>query len=181
MAKNSVSLVGISASLLGGILIYGGIKGFSFMAIVGNLVTGKPITTGVSVTNPISTPGGGSATDTTITDSNGAGPVPVGGNQSLALQLASSQYGWEGADWAALQKLWNRESGFNNHAENPSSGAYGIPQALPYSKMPKAAWPEKFGGQSDPTAQIEWGLQYIKERYGTPQIAWAHETANSWY
>ena len=173
-----VDMTGVAASLIGGVLIYGGIKGYSFLSVVGNLVTGKPISTGVSVTNPLSTPG---QPVQNVTDSNGAGPVPVGGNQSLALQLASDMYGWEGSEWSALQKLWNQESGFNNHAENASSGAYGIAQALPYSKMPKVAWPEKYGGQSDPTAQIKWGLQYIKSRYGTPSIAWAHEQANNWY
>jgi hypothetical protein len=170
--------IGITASLIGGMLIYGGIRGYSFLAILQNLVTGKPLTTGVTVTNPLSTPG---TTTADVTDANGVGAVPPGGNQSLALQLASSMYGWEGANWTALQQLWNRESGFNNHAKNPSSGAYGIPQALPYSKMPKAAWPESAGGSSDATAQIKWGLSYIKGRYGNPQIAWAHETANSWY
>ena len=176
MAK-SVDMTGVAASLFGGILIYGGIKGYAFTSIVANLVTGKPITTGLSVANPLTT----GSQNAPVTDSNGAGPVPVGGNQSIAQQLASQMYGWEGADWTALQELWNRESSFDNHAKNPTSGAYGIPQALPYTKMPKAAWPESAGGSSDPTAQITWGLEYIKSRYGNPQIAWAHETANSWY
>ena len=178
MAKSSVDMVGIGASLIGGVLIYGGIKGYSVLNVLGNLVTGKPISTNVlQVTNPLTT----GQTSVPVTDSNGAGPVPVGGNQSIAEQLASEKYGWEGADWAALQKLWNRESSFDNHAKNPSSGAYGIPQALPYTKMPKAAWPESAGGTSDPATQITWGLDYIKSRYGNPQIAWAHETANNWY
>lgn len=171
--------VGVAASLVGGMLIYGGIRGYSFLAILQNLVTGKPITTGVSVINPLATPGSASTAD--VTDSNGAGPVAPGGNQGLALQLASSMYGWEGAEWTALQKLWNQESSFNNHAKNPSSGAYGIPQALPYSKMPKAAWPETAGGSSDAATQIKWGLTYIKGRYGSPQMAWAHEQSNNWY
>jgi resuscitation-promoting factor RpfB len=170
--------VGVVSSILGGTLIYAGIRGFSMLSILQNLVTGKPITTGVSVTNPLSTPG---TTTADVTDSNGVGAVPPGGNQATAMELASSTYGWEGADWVALQKLWNRESNFNNHAKNASSGAYGIPQALPYTKMPKAAWPESAGGSSDASAQIMWGLTYIKGRYGNPQIAWAHETANSWY
>lgn len=170
---------GLIATAIGGALIYGGIRGYSTLQLVQNLVTGKPITTGLSVTDPLATPGTASPVD--VTDSNGAGPVAPGGNQGLALQLASSMYGWEGAEWSALQKLWNRESGFDQHAKNPSSGAYGIPQALPYSKMPKAAWPESAGGKSDAATQIKWGLTYIKGRYGKPSVAWSHETANSWY
>jgi hypothetical protein len=172
--------VGLIATAIGGALIYGGIRGYSMLQVLQNLVTGKPITTGVNVTYPLTTPGAATST-ADVTDDNGVGAVPPGGNQALALQLASSTYGWEGAEWVALQKLWNRESGFNNKAKNPSSGAYGIPQALPYSKMPKAAWPESAGGHSDAATQIKWGLQYIKGRYGTPSKAWAHETANSWY
>lgn len=168
--------VGVAVTTVGGFLVYSGIKGYSLLSIIGNLVTGKPIHVGLSVTDPLSTPGTAS-----VTDSNGAGAVPPGGNQALALQLASDMYGWGGTEWAALQKLWNRESGFNNHAKNASSGAYGIPQALPYTKMPKAAWPESAGGSSDPTTQIKWGLTYIKGRYGTPTMAWAHEQANNWY
>lgn len=174
----SVNGPGLAATVIGGALIYGGIRGYSMLQVLQNLVTGKPITTGVSVDYPLATPGTSTAD---ITDSNGVGAVPPGGNQGLALQLASSMYGWEGAEWMALQKLWNQESGFNNHADNPSSHAYGIAQALPYTKMPKAAWPESAGGKSDATTQIKWGLQYIKGRYGSPSKAWAHEVANNWY
>lgn len=178
MSKASVDGVGLTVTVVGGMLIYGGIRGYSMLQILQNLVTGKPISAGVAVTYPLSTPTPATAD---VTDTNGVGEAAPGGNQGLALQLASSMYGWEGSEWIALQKLWNRESEFNAHAKNPTSGAYGIPQALPYTKMPKAAWPESAGGQSDPTAQIKWGLEYIKGRYGTPSKAWAHETANSWY
>lgn len=174
----SFDSVGVTLSVVGGMLVYSGIKGYSLLDIAGNLVTGKPIHTGLSVTNPLSTPGTSTAS---VTDANGVSSVPPGGNQALGLQLASSTYGWEGSEWTALQSLWNRESSWNNHAKNPSSGAYGIPQALPYSKMPKMAWPESAGGQSDAATQIKWGLQYIKERYGTPSMAWSHEQNYGWY
>jgi hypothetical protein len=88
--------------------------------------------------------------------------------------------GWTGAEWTALQMLWQRESGWSNTALNPRSGAYGIAQALPATKYP-------FGGQaaggSSARAQIEWGLNYIRTRpdYGDPLTAWAHEQAMGWY
>ena len=118
-----------------------------------------------------------------------SGPALAGGvetgtagqNQQIGKMLAAG-YGWgSGQQWDDLVKLWNQESGWRNTAENPTSHAYGIPQALPYTKMPKAAWPPSAGGRSDPTAQISWGLAYIKGRYGSPSAAWAHETSYNWY
>lgn len=100
-------------------------------------------------------------------------------NQAIA-QLLLGSYGWS-AQWAALDSLWSRESSWSNTAENPSSGAYGIAQALPATKMPKAAQSPATGGTSDPTAQIKWGLSYIRSRYGDPNAAWAHEQSVGWY
>lgn len=87
-----------------------------------------------------------------------------------------AQYGWSG-QFSCLDSLWNAESGWNPTAENPNSGAYGIPQALPGSKMASAGpdW------QSDPATQIRWGLEYIQSTYGSPCAAWSHEEATGWY
>jgi len=92
-----------------------------------------------------------------------------------------SRYGWNGSQMNSLIPLWNQESGWSNYAYNKSSGATGIPQALPYSKMPRAAWLPSQGGQASPTAQIGWGLGYIHGRYGSPAGAWAHEQRYNWY
>ena len=88
-----------------------------------------------------------------------------------------TEFGWSSGQFSCLQPLWAHESGWNPHAQNPSSGAYGIPQALPGSKMASA------GGdwQSNPATQIRWGLSYIQGNYGSPCGAWAHEQANGWY
>ena len=77
----------------------------------------------------------------------------------------------ESTQWPCLYDLWERESGWNVYAENPSSGAYGIPQSLPGDKMASVAsdW------QTNPTTQIKWGLGYIKSIYGTPCAAWQNE------
>jgi len=111
------------------------------------------------------------------------GAGPGGGtaaqNQALAKSLMP---GWSsGPFWSDWLMLWNRESGWNQFAQNPSSGAYGIPQALPYTKMPKAAWPASAGGSSNVRAQESWGISYIQGRYGNPAAAWAHEMAYNWY
>lgn len=76
-----------------------------------------------------------------------------------------------------LVALWNRESGWNVYANNSSSGAYGIPQALPGSKMSSAGadW------ATNPATQVSWGLSYITGRYSDPCGAWAHSEENGWY
>jgi hypothetical protein len=86
-------------------------------------------------------------------------------------------YGWGPGQFPPLQALWNQESGWRWNALNPASGAYGIPQSLPASKM-AAAGPD---WQTNPATQIRWGLGYIKATYGSPAGAWAHEVAHNWY
>jgi hypothetical protein len=108
-----------------------------------------------------------------------APPAPVtpsGSAQQIALGMLGS-YGWSSSQFSCLVSLWNEESGWNVTASNPSSGAYGIPQALPGSKMASAGpdW------ETDATTQIRWGLGYIKADYGSPCGAWAHEEADGWY
>lgn len=102
-------------------------------------------------------------------------PPDPGTAQSIGFGLLSS-YGFASSQWGCLDDLWNRESGWVYNAEN-ASGAYGIPQALPGSKMASAGpdW------QTNPTTQIKWGLGYIKSVYGTPCSAWSHEEADGWY
>lgn len=96
-------------------------------------------------------------------------------NMALGRQLAA-RYGWaSGPQWAALVELWNRESGWNNLARNPTSGAFGIPQALPPSKMGSAAV------AGDAAAQIAWGLRYIRGRYGSPAAALGFHNSHNWY
>lgn len=101
-------------------------------------------------------------------------------NLAIGRQMAAA-YGWTGAEWTALRNLWQRESNWNHRARNPSSGAYGIPQALPASKL-AAAGPD---WMTNPATQISWGLKYIKDRpdYGRPSKAWALWQSRSphWY
>lgn len=107
----------------------------------------------------------------------GAGGVSA--NLLIGQQMAAAR-GWTGAQWDALQALWQHESGWSQFARNPDSGAYGIPQALPPSKLPFSG---QAGGGSDPSSQIGWGLDYIAGRYGSPSSAWAAWLSRSphWY
>jgi hypothetical protein len=79
--------------------------------------------------------------------------------------------------YRCLVKLWDRESRWRVHAENPSSGAYGIPQANPGSKMRSAGADWRHNGHT----QVDWGLHYIKRSYGSPCHAWTHSQRHGWY
>jgi hypothetical protein len=99
-----------------------------------------------------------------------------GSAQAIAYQMVLAR-GWGDDQFACLVSLWNKESGWRVNAYNPSSGAYGIPQALPGSKMGSAGadW------ETNAATQITWGLGYISGRYGTPCGAWDHSVRTGWY
>ena len=124
---------------------------------------------------PADTGGGSSEAAAPAASASGDGTTPEGA-QSIARSLLGS-HGWADSEFSCLQSLWNKESGWNYQAQNASSGAFGIPQALPGSKMSSvsADW------ATNPTAQITWGMQYIEGRYGTPCSAWAHSQSVGWY
>jgi len=109
------------------------------------------------------------------------GPVPsscseYSGNRKTGCALMI-QAGFEIDQFPCLDKLWKRESGWNSKAENRSSGAYGIPQALPGSKMAS----EGSDWRTNAATQIKWGLGYIEGRYNSPCGAWAHSESSGWY
>jgi hypothetical protein len=108
--------------------------------------------------------------------SPGTAAVPAGSPQQIAMAMLGS-YGWSSSEFSCLDQLWTRESGWNPQAANPYSGAFGIPQALPGSKMASAGadW------ATNPATQIRWGLGYIREMYGSPCGAWSHEVATGAY
>jgi predicted lipid-binding transport protein (Tim44 family) len=106
-------------------------------------------------------------------------PVAVddpSGAQAYAASILPS-YGWGQGEMSALITLWNKESDWRTTATNASSGAYGIGQSLPAEKMASegADW------QTNYQTQIRWGLNYIKERYGSPSAAWSFHLAHNWY
>ena len=98
-------------------------------------------------------------------------------SQWYAKQAAAIRYGWGPRQFRALKTLWFRESSWNHKAVNPSSGAWGIPQSLPASKMRTHGKDYR----TNPETQIDWGLDYIKERYGSPVKAWAFWQRHHWY
>jgi hypothetical protein len=105
-----------------------------------------------------------------------AGKPDPGTAQAIAYEMVIAR-GWDDAQYSCLVSLWNRESHWNVYASNTSSGAYGIPQALPGSKMASvgADW------ATNPATQITWGLGYIAGRYADPCGAWASSQSRGWY
>ena len=102
---------------------------------------------------------------------------PGGGDPRTIAQALMPQFGFSSDQFGCLDALWTKESGWNVHADNPTSSAYGIPQALPGSKMASAGadWVD------NPATQIRWGLGYIRAVYGSPCGAWEHSQAVNWY
>ena len=88
-----------------------------------------------------------------------------------------AEFGFSADQFGCLDSLWSSESGWRVDADNPSSSAYGIPQALPGSKM------SSFGADwaTNPVTQIRWGLDYISDRYGSPCSAWSFKQGRGWY
>ncbi len=97
--------------------------------------------------------------------------------RSVARLIMAQKYHWGSGQFSCLDRLWDKESHWNYRAQNRSSGAYGIPQALPGTKM------SSYGSdwRSNPATQIRWGLDYIQRRYQTPCGAWGHSQAYNWY
>ena len=116
------------------------------------------------------TGGGGGIIYVTSTPPNPNTAQSIGYNLMASFGFSPTTY------FGCLLDLWNHESGWVYDAEN-ASGAYGIPQALPGSKMASAGpdW------QTNPATQIKWGLGYIKQLYGNPCGAWSFEEANGYY
>ncbi|HEY2279635.1 MAG TPA: transglycosylase SLT domain-containing protein [Streptosporangiaceae bacterium] len=110
----------------------------------------------------------------TAAEPTAAAPNP-GTAQSIAYNMLAS-FGFSTSQFGCLQDIWQRESGWSYDAENPS-GAYGIPQSLPASKMASAG----SDYLTNPATQIKWGLGYIKDVYGSPCAAWNFELANNYY
>ena len=104
------------------------------------------------------------------------GPLPPEAAKAAAKSMLPA-YGWDESQYQCLEIMWTKESAWDYAAENPGSGAYGIPQSLPADKMGSIApdW------RTNAVTQIKWGLGYIKERYGSPCEAWAWWQAHNWY
>lgn len=202
MADTKLSGLAIAEGIAGFVLFWSGLKNQSLKDTLTSLLKGQPPsvnpeaapTLGISSAAPPppapgDTTGTGQAPGTTTAAGRGSGgpaaPANVSGNVATG-KLMAAAYGWTGSEWDALYNLWERESGWSNTVANSSSGALGIAQALGHGTATSAGslgneYPSKSANNGNAAAQIAWGLSYIKQRYGDPLSAWAHETADGWY
>ncbi len=167
----SVSVLALGVGAVGLVYVWSAVHGANVSATLRDLLAGH---TTAAVTDSALTPLGGA--EVTAGESLQTATSSSTSNKAIG-RLQAAGYGWgSGPQWAALDLLWTRESGWDNTARNTSSGAYGIAQFL------DATWSTVGGSKtSDPTLQIQYGLAYIARRYGTPAAAWAHETLTGWY
>lgn len=181
MPASTINGFTVAYAAVGGAVLWSGITGLSLSVTFRDLLAGNSPSSSAS-DEPIASTATSSATAAgAATPAAAAVPAAATGtaaaNQAIAKVLAAP-YGWSaGANWDALVDLWNQESSWSNTARNSSSGAYGIPQAYPPTKMPAAAQAPPVG-TSDATAQISWGLSYIKATYGSPSAAWSFDQSD---
>lgn len=154
----------------GAVVLWSGIKGETISSTFRGLLSGQapgtneePISTGTVLQSDVST--GTSIPGVTAGIPAGvSAPGTPSANKALGLLMAGA-YGWAGpGQWPYLETGWEEESGWSQYAQNPTSAAYGIPQANPGSKMASAGSDWK----TNPATQIKWGLSYIKAKYGSP-------------
>ncbi|GAA3110239.1 aggregation-promoting factor C-terminal-like domain-containing protein [Streptomyces echinatus] len=108
----------------------------------------------------------------TAAPAHAAAPASASSAQAIAHKMIP-----DAAQFTAFSKIVSHESGWNPAATNSSSGAYGLVQALPGSKMSSAGADWK----TNPATQIKWGLDYMNSRYGSPVKAWDFWQSNGWY
>jgi hypothetical protein len=136
-------------------------------------------TTGAAarVTGSAASPGTAPAVTLAALPRAGATPPPPHTPRQIARAMLVHRFAWKAWQFKYLNRLWATESGWNRYASNPYSGAYGIPQAVPGSKM-STAGP---GWQWNARTQVRWGMRYIQGRYRTPYWAWRHQRSYGWY
>lgn len=184
--QGSISGTGLAVLFAGGILLWSGLHGKKVTSVLRNVIAGKSPDSAASTpslaTGDVAAglPGEIAAS---VAGTVGAPAANAQAAQAIGKVLAAP-YGWStGQQWTDLVWLWNAESGWNRLVTNghrpydPNNVAYGIPQALPAIKMGKLANPPV----SSATAQIAWGLAYIKSRYGSPTGARRFHEANGYY
>jgi hypothetical protein len=176
-----ISGLSVTYTVVGGIILWSGIKGETLQQTFKGLASGQAptantqpigapelgISSGTAATNPTS---GSGATGASAAAGNAPASDKTGtptANKAVG-QLMAAAYGWTGDNWDCLESGWEEESGWNQYAaydpSDPYDYAYGIPQSNPGTKMASAGSDWK----TNPITQIKWGLGYIKSTYGSP-------------
>lgn len=198
------TLSGISVASIGAgvLLVYAGLKNKSVLSELQGLIRGQSPAQAAPGAGAIQQIVQADVTGPTAADNTGSaagvisgGSIPSGSGQQ-ALQAAAAAHGWgSGAQWQALSNVEMAEAGFNPNATNPSSGAYGLAQALGHGNgaATQGSVTNEYGGfgltdaqakaanSGDAGAQAVWMCNYIAAVYGTPENAWSHEQSFHWY
>jgi len=178
MASKAIPLV-IAGG--GAIFLWSAIEGKSWSTVLRNIISGKTPQSAANV-NAI-TAGAATLNDATTSTGSTGGPISsVGavadsGSNEAILQATAAKFGWTGAQWTCLNNVEMAEAGYNLTATNPSSGAYGMAQFI----NGPSEYAEYGGNSNTASGQAVAMCNYIKQRYGTPCAAWAHEQAYNWY
>ena len=172
---------GIAAIGVGIVFLYGGIKGYSPIKAFQNLIQGKNPNEGQTLSTLVSaesSSSGGTSGDTSGITGGGSAAKNQAAAKKLAIAMGHSDW-TTGKQWSDWVLLWNGESGWSEKAYNAGSGATGIPQSLPGSKMASAGADWK----TNAVTQMKWGIGYIADRYQNPSNAYAQWLARSphWY
>lgn len=170
----ALSAAAVAYTVAGGLTLYSGIKGATLAdtakaVLKGNLALSDTETVDFGSSSSGSGSGGTASEPTSKS---------AAANQADAKKIATSMglSSWTtGQEWDDWVKLWDRESGWSTTAQNPTSTAYGIAQFL------DSTWAPYGPKTSDPGLQIKYGIEYIRDRYGSPVMAWAHEQSAGWY
>lgn len=172
MPLQGVSGMAVAATAGGAMLIWSGVKGANFSKTFQSLIAGKQPAgqdPAQAITASFDSTGGSSG-------STSAAPASGGSNKAVLQQVAAS-FGWTGAEWTALDYVEMREAGYSLTAKNSSSGAYGMAQFI---NGPSEY--AQYGGDSSTAFGQSVGMcNYIKQRYGKPSVAAAHERQSGWY
>lgn len=168
----------LAYTAIGGIVMWSGIKGESISATFKGLLSGQAPAGGTETIGS-----GTPATSTGSTGSTGSGgsnePAPSGtsGSNEQVMKQVAAAFGWTGAQWTALYNVEMAEAGFDLTATNPKSGAYGMAQFIDGP----GEYAQYGGNSTTALGQATAMCNYIKQRYGTPEAAWAFHLANGYY
>jgi hypothetical protein len=175
VAGERFSGVALGSIAVGALFAYAGIKGYSIPNTIKALISGQS-PAGQSQATPVSGTVPASTTASTTASGN-VSTTAVSGSNEAVLQQVAAQFGWTGAEWTALYNVEMAEAGFSLTAQNPSSGAYGMAQFIN-----GASEYATYGGNSTTAQGQATGMcNYVKQRYGKPSVAWAHEQQYGWY
>jgi hypothetical protein len=175
MAGTQIDGIALGCIAAGGVLAYAGIRGKSVPSLLTGFIQGKSPASATAADQITQSTSSSSGSSSSSSGSGGTG-VDAGSNEAT-LKATAATFGWTGAQWTALNNIEMAEAGYDLTATNPSSGAYGMAQFIDGP----SEYAEYGGNSTTAAGQSVAMCNYIKQRYGTPVVAWAFHLANGYY